>query len=53
MKTGNTCGVFIFKDADEAGKEIMNILKQGDTLLIKGSRSAAMEKIIRSIKNVI
>jgi UDP-N-acetylmuramoyl-tripeptide--D-alanyl-D-alanine ligase len=53
MKAGKTSGVFSFRDADEAGKEIMNILKQGDTLLIKGSRSIAMEKIIRSIRNVI
>ena len=53
MKTGMTPEVFSFRDADEAGKEIMNILKQGDTLLIKGSRSMLMEKIIRSIRNVI
>ncbi len=52
-KTGKTSVVFSFRDSEGAGKEIMNILKQGDTLLIKGSRSAAMEKIIRSIKNVI
>lgn len=52
-KSGKTFGVFSFRDADEAGKEIMNILKQGDTLLIKGSRAMAMEKIIRSIRNVI
>lgn len=52
-KSGKTSEVFLFRDADEAGKEIMKILKQGDTLLVKGSRAMAMEKIIRSIGNVI
>ncbi len=45
--------VFVFKNADAAGKDIVDILKQGDTVLIKGSRMMSMEKIVRSIKNVI
>ena len=53
MKSGKTPEVYSFRDADAAGEEIMNILKKGDTLLLKGSRSIAMEKIIRSIRNVI
>ena len=52
-KSGKMSGVFLFRDVEEAGKEIMKILDQGDTILIKGSRSMAMEKIIRSIRNVI
>ena len=53
IKSGKMSGVFLFRDVEEAGKEIMKILKQGDTILIKGSRSMAMEKLLRSIRNVI
>lgn len=52
-KSGKMSAIFSFSNANDAGKEITNILKQGDTILIKGSRSMAMEKIIRSIRNVI
>jgi UDP-N-acetylmuramoyl-tripeptide--D-alanyl-D-alanine ligase len=52
-RSGKMSGVFRFSDSEEAGKEIHNILRKGDTVLIKGSRSMAMEKIIRSIRNVI
>ena len=45
--------VYVFMDADAAKKNIMKILKQGDTVLIKGSRSMSMEKIIGSITDVI
>lgn len=52
-RSGKMSGVFRFNDSEEAGAEIKNIIRQGDTVLVKGSRSMAMEKIIRSIRNVI
>lgn len=45
--------VFMFKDADAAGKNITDLVKQGDTVLIKGSRSMSMEKIIGGLTDVI
>jgi len=45
--------IYTFKDAEEAKGGIMDILKQGDTILIKGSRAIGMERIIGGIKNVI
>ena len=45
--------VFIFKDVYSAKENIMDILKQGDTVLVKGSRAMSMEKIIEGITDVI
>jgi UDP-N-acetylmuramoyl-tripeptide--D-alanyl-D-alanine ligase len=45
--------VFTFKDANSAKENIMGILKQGDTVLVKGSRSMTMEKIIEGMTDVI
>lgn len=42
--------VYLFKNAGEAGGDIMNILRQGDTVLVKGSRAMCMEKIIERIR---
>ncbi|MEK7307474.1 MAG: cyanophycin synthetase, partial [Nitrospirota bacterium] len=42
--------VYLFKNAGEAGGDIMNILRQGDTVLVKGSRAMGMEKIIERIR---
>lgn len=52
-RSGKMSGVFRFSDSEEAGKKIRDILKRGDTVLIKGSRSMEMEKIIMGIRNVI
>jgi UDP-N-acetylmuramoyl-tripeptide--D-alanyl-D-alanine ligase len=41
--------VYVFKNAGEAGGDIMNILRQGDAVLVKGSRAMGMEKIIERI----
>jgi UDP-N-acetylmuramoyl-tripeptide--D-alanyl-D-alanine ligase len=45
--------VMTFADANEANKEIMNILKPRDTVLIKGSRIMSMEKIVRRIIDAV
>lgn len=45
--------VFTFKNAEEAGKNIKDILKRGDTVLIKGSRSMGMEKILGGITDAL
>ncbi len=42
-----------YNNIDEAGKDIANVLKEGDTVLIKGSRLMSMEKIIGSIINAV
>ncbi|GBD97393.1 UDP-N-acetylmuramoyl-tripeptide--D-alanyl-D-alanine ligase [bacterium BMS3Abin06] len=44
---------FSFRDIDIAKKNIMEILKQGDTVLIKGSRTMAMERIIEGITDAV
>jgi len=41
--------VFWFSTSDEAGIPIQNALIEGDTVLIKGSQSARMEKIVKEI----
>lgn len=45
--------VFTFKNSDEAKKNIKNILRHGDTVLIKGSRSMGMEKILEGITDAL
>ena len=45
--------VYTFRNADDAGRDIMNILKAGDTVLVKGSRSMRMEKIAGRISHAV
>lgn len=52
VKTGSV-KVWKFSDADEAGKNIMDVLKSGDTVLIKGSRTMSMEKVIGGITDAV
>ncbi len=52
-KTDSKPLVYTFKSADEAGKNIKNILKRGDTVLIKGSRSMVMERILEGITDAL
>jgi UDP-N-acetylmuramoyl-tripeptide--D-alanyl-D-alanine ligase len=42
--------VWAFPDVVEAGKEIKNIIKYGDLILVKGSRSMKMEQLIERMK---
>lgn len=43
--------IITFNNADEAKKNISAYLRHGDTILLKGSRSMAMEKILETIIN--
>lgn len=45
--------VYCFNDAESAGREISGIVQQKDTILIKGSRSMAMEKIIKDMIDAV
>jgi len=45
--------IYAFKNSDEASREIMNILKEGDTVLVKGSRATRMEKIAGRISHAV
>ena len=45
--------VYSFTDADSAKKEIMEILKEGDTVLVKGSRAMSMERIVGDIVDAV
>lgn len=38
-----------FNDSREAGEYIKNIIKEGDIILVKGSQSTRMEKIVKEI----
>jgi len=41
--------IFEFCTSDEAGKPLQNIIKEGDIILVKGSRAMKMEKIVKEI----
>ncbi len=45
--------VYTFKNVDEAKENLKGILKRGDTVLIKGSRTMGMEKIIGGIISAV
>ena len=50
----NKCpDVYCFNDAEHAGREISGIVQQKDTVLIKGSRSMTMEKIIKDMTDAV
>ncbi|MBI4120460.1 MAG: hypothetical protein HY454_03265 [Parcubacteria group bacterium] len=43
--------LFWFETADEAKLKVQEILRPGDVILIKGSRSVSMEKVVEEIVN--
>jgi len=45
--------VYCFNDAESAGREISGIVQQKDMILIKGSRSMTMEKIIKDMTDAV
>ncbi len=51
-KVGSGIAIYTFRDASEAAENILNILREGDTILVKGSRLMAMEKIVERISRV-
>lgn len=46
MKESN---VYVFETADEARKTVQDIMKEGDILLIKGSRAIGLDTILREV----
>ncbi|MBI5233256.1 MAG: UDP-N-acetylmuramoyl-tripeptide--D-alanyl-D-alanine ligase [Deltaproteobacteria bacterium] len=42
-----------FEDKSSAAEFLKTIIKEGDTILVKGSRAAGMETIIEGLKNVL
>ena len=49
-ETGLKREIYCFENSDKAKFKIQEILKEGDVILIKGSRAIEMEKIIEEIK---
>jgi UDP-N-acetylmuramoyl-tripeptide--D-alanyl-D-alanine ligase len=45
--------IFSFNTADEAKTKVQEIIREGDVVLIKGSRAMQMEKIVEEIKEVL
>lgn len=41
--------IFEFSDSLEAGEAVKNIIQEGDLILVKGSQSARMEKVVEQI----
>ncbi len=41
--------IFFFDKAEEAGRFLQNMIKEGDILLVKGSQGARMEKIVKEL----
>ncbi|RJQ19002.1 MAG: UDP-N-acetylmuramoyl-tripeptide--D-alanyl-D-alanine ligase [Nitrospiraceae bacterium] len=50
---GKGLEVYAFRDADDVSGNIMDILKEGDTVLIKGSRSMKMDRVAGRILNAV
>ncbi len=48
---GSTKAIEYFSSKEELVSELKNRIREGDVLLIKGSRGMAMEKIIEELKN--
>jgi UDP-N-acetylmuramoyl-tripeptide--D-alanyl-D-alanine ligase len=46
-------GMYFFSDADEVCEKITAIVRPGDTVLVKGSRSMALEKAVEKLRNAI
>ena len=45
-KDGLKGKILTFRDSREAGKRLAEIVKEGDTVLIKGSRAMQMEEVV-------
>lgn len=45
----NTTDVLSFYSAEEAGKELQQILSEGDVVLVKGSQAMRMERVVEEV----
>jgi UDP-N-acetylmuramoyl-tripeptide--D-alanyl-D-alanine ligase len=50
QRHGNLTDVFPFLNVGDAGRNITGILREGDVILIKGSRVVSMEKLVENIR---
>ncbi len=41
--------VWYFASSEEAGRELQNLIREGDIILVKGSQSIRMEKIVKEL----
>jgi len=41
--------VLYFASSEEAGRELRNLIREGDVILVKGSQGIRMEKIVKEI----
>lgn len=48
-KNGSHAATYTFNNISEAAENIMDIISAGDTVLVKGSRSMTMEKVVETI----
>ena len=44
--------IFIFEEAEEAGKKLQNLIKKGDLILIKASRAIKLDKVVEEIRRI-
>lgn len=44
--------IFAFDNAEEAGKKVQELLKQGDVVLVKGSRAMHLEKVVEELRQI-
>ncbi len=49
MKDGS---IFTFSTSSDAGRVLQDQMKEGDVILVKGSRSMKMERIVEEIENI-
>jgi UDP-N-acetylmuramoyl-tripeptide--D-alanyl-D-alanine ligase len=47
----DAASVYGFDDKEEALKALNGLLKAGDSVLVKGSRGAALEEVVRALKD--
>lgn len=44
--------VYVCETAEEAGKKLQELMREGDAVLIKGSRSIGLEKVIEEVREM-